>query len=158
MNQNDPTGIYTAASKGYADAWEAARRAAMPSGVSGDPGVPTVDREARNRYLANQVKWDAIKCCWGSVEFQARVQDGQSTLMLEPGGTVPDGILTLVTSKEFFKKGKFPIQGDEILVQLPPPISNWSHWFITSVAGQHDTTDASLLLVLEPQDAEDEQQ
>lgn len=158
MSKNDPTGVFAAARREYPTAWEQARRAALPDGVTQDPGVPVVNREARNATTMAQVKRDSIQCRWGGVEFQAVPQDGQMSLTLEPGGLTPDGILTLQTTKDFFKRGKFPIDGDEVEILQPAPSNRWATWYVKAVAGQHDTTDAGLILVLQKDDIEDDQQ
>lgn len=155
--QNDPTGVYAEARREFRDAWEDARLAAL-SDDQQDPGTLKADRASRNATLAAQIARDGISCKWGRVEFKATVQDGQSALVLEPGGQVMDATVTLVTSKEFFRGGKYPVQQHTIKILLPPPINKWAPWVAVTVSGQHDTTDGQLTLVLEPDDASDDQQ
>lgn len=148
-SQHDPLGFYATARQGLPAAWEAARRAA---GDTAADKYPTADRASRNRTLESQIARDSIKCWWGKVSFNAVVQDGQMLLMQEPGGTVLEGTVVLVASKEQFK-GNFPDNDDRLRIQLPTVSKKLKVFIVTAVTGKFDETDASLTMSVQAEDA-----
>jgi hypothetical protein len=144
----DPHGVFSASREQLPALWHAARAEGVPEGVA-TPKTPTVGRDARSRTLQHQILWDSVKVRWEGIQFNATVQDGQSTLALEPGGSAPEGTITLVTSKAWFGK-KFPTTDSdtELEIQIPGS-SKWATFNITGVAGVYDITDDQITIVAE---------
>lgn len=140
---NDPTGFWERNAKANDEAW----------GKILPDAIIQIDLNVRAAILAKQISFSSIKVRWNDIEFDASIDDGQASAMLEIGGTGSTGQITLVFSKDDpkFRGEGWPSFNDEVQILVR---GDWKLFAIKSISEGFDSTDSAVIAILEPEDSE----
>ena len=135
---NDPSGFFGAV---LAENSTAGLSTILPGGT-----VCQSDVAAKGRLLAGQIAWTPAKARWNGCDLTISLSDAQFNLVLEEGGDVQPGRITVIAEKLQFGAKGLPKYGDTFKIQAG---GFWHEFTIAEMVGQHDDNEPGLTLFLE---------
>ncbi len=103
------------------------------------------DNAVKGRLLNAQISWTPAKARWKNSNLDVSLSDSQFLQMLEAGGDMPQGQVTVLVSKLQFSTG-WPDINDTLQIQAR---GKWHDFIIAGVSGNNDDNEPGLTLLLD---------
>lgn len=140
---NDPTGFWTRLAARIAPGWAKV----LPLGT-----LVQVDRHAEAQNLQQLIAKNPVRIRWKKVEFDALLNDGDSSMPMESGGLGISGTVTLIFSKSSFAGNNYPRQKDVFKIQVR---GRWKNFQVGPISEGFNDYDDALIATVQPEDGED---